>query len=185
MRRILFALPALALLPACGGLLFAELEVPTICVTLVRQDFEGTPPGTPLVRDISYDLAQQIPAISEPSVDSDLRLTEMEIALTGTSGIADFGGIQQVRVVVLPPPGSTLPPREVVAYTKAPPPADQNPPAVSASGRSNIDLGPYIDSGQLRLQTTASGTLPETPWNADVTGCFYLKVKLDYGSLLR
>jgi hypothetical protein len=185
MRRTLIALPALALLAACDGLFFAELEIPTACVTLVSQDFAATPPGTPLVRDIAYDLDQQLPTISEPNVDYELRLTEMEIALSGTSGVTDFGGIEQVSIQALPPAGSTLAPITVVTYQKPPPPAEQHPTAVSAVGRSNIDLGPYLEGGQLRLQATASGTLPETPWTADVTGCFYLKVKLDYGKFLK
>jgi hypothetical protein len=185
-RRL--AAPALAaaaalLLGGCG-LLYAELEIPTVSVTLADQTFAGTPPGTTLTQSIEFDFAaNQIDWFSDPSVHKELRLTELSLALTSTpGGITDFGGIDVVDIQVLPPAGSGLPPVVLVHYLRDP--ANLHPTSVSSNSITNVDLAPYITTQKLRLQATASGTLPTTDWSASVTGTFYMRVKLDYGDLV-
>jgi hypothetical protein len=183
MRRLLAACSALLLLVSCGGTFFAEIEIPEVKVTLVDQPFDGvTTPGVDLVKDITYDLGKDISVLNDPDVTYDLRLTSLELALTGTSGLADFSGIDEVTVQVLPPAGSSLLPVTVVSYVK--PTSGPPPTIIRAGGRANIDLAPYIQAGSLTLRATAKGSLPGTAWNANVTGGFYLKLRYDYGKKL-
>lgn len=185
MRRLHLALPVLALLAGCGGLLFAELEVPTVTVKLVDQAFPATPPGGDLVAEVRYDLGAQLPSITQPNVKYVLRLTGLELDLTSSSNVADFGGVQEVRIEAIPPAGSALAPVELVSYLKPPPPAPQNPTSIVATGQANVDLAPYLVAGQLTLRVTAKGSLPASPWNASVLGSFFLKVTLDYGDVVK
>jgi hypothetical protein len=187
MRRLLIALPALALLAGCG-LLYAELEIPSTTITLKQQAFPATLPGVPLVKDLTFDVGSQLPYIDDKDVTYELRLTQMQVKLDTGSAMGDFGGIKSVTLSVLPPPGQTLPETTIIAsYSKAPPPADQNPTSIAVSGMSNLDLAPYIASGSMTLRLQA---LPETlgapipAWTADVGGEFYLMVHADYGKLL-
>lgn len=188
MRRLALALAALLATAGCGGLLFAELEVPSVSVKLLSQSFDGTTPGSPLLKEIQFDVAEQLPSISDPNVTYELRLEGLHIHLTsdlsGDPVAADFSAIEEVRVEVIHPDGTTLPDYEVVHYRR---PAGATGPLteVTAGGRTNIDLGPYILAGMLRLRATATGGLPSSPWTADVTGDFYLKIKLDYGAYLQ
>jgi hypothetical protein len=186
MRRLLIALPALALLAGCG-LLYAELELPSTTITLKSQSFPGTGVGVPLVKDVDFDVGTQLPITTEKDVTFELRLTEMMVKISTGSAMGDFGDIESVTLSVLPPPGQTLPEESIVAaYTRAPPPADQNPTSIAVAGMSNLDLAPYLAAGMMTLRLKAvSLTGSAIPgWTADVGGEFYLKVHVDYGNLL-
>ncbi len=186
-RSLLAAVPAL-LLAGCNQLLYAQLEVQKVTVNLPDQTFPGTPPGTPLVKDLSYDLAADLPVITEKGVSYDLRLEELALSLGSTSNLADFRGIQSVTISVVPPAGSGLSEFAVVEYQRGPAPTGPIT-SVVATGQSNVDLAPFVQAGHLGLRVTAveatdvpGSGLPTVDWTADVTGTFYLKVKLDYSS---
>jgi hypothetical protein len=186
MRRPLIALPAIALLAGCG-LLYADLEIPSATITLVQQTFPGAPAGAPLVKEIPFDIGTQLPVTTGKDVTYELRLTQAQVAIATGSVMGDFGDIQSVTLSVLPPPGQTVPAETVVAtYTKAPPPADQQPTTISVAGNSNLDLAPYVASGTLSLRLTATSlsgaAIPD--WTADVGGVFSLKVHAAYGKQL-
>jgi hypothetical protein len=185
MRRLLLGLPVLALLAGCGGLLFAQLEVPTVTVKLLDQAFPATPAGSDLVTEVQYDLGAQLPSITQPNVRYELKLTGLKLDLTSSSGLADFGGVQEIRIDAVPPAGSTLAPVELVSYQKPPPPAPQSPTSIEATGATSVDLAPYLQGGQLTLRVTAKGSLPTSPWNASVVGSFFLRLTLDYGDVVR
>lgn len=183
MRRLLTALSSLALLSGCG-LLYAEMEIPSTTVVLRQQAFPGSAVGVPLVKDVTYHLGDQLTVLKEKDASYQLRLTRMEVALATTSAMGDFGDIASVTISVLPPPGQTQPAATVIAsYLKAPPPADQNPTSITVAAMSNVDLAPYIVSGDLTLRFQAEsitlGAIP--PWTADVGAEFYLLVRVDYG----
>ncbi len=186
MRRLLPALPALALLAGCG-LLYAEVELPSTTITLKRQNFTGTVAGAPLVKEIAFDIGTQLPVTTGKDITFELRLTQMLVNIATGSLMGDFGDIQSVTLSVLPPAGQTLPEEAIIAsYTKAPPPADQYPTTISVAGMSNLDLAPYIASGvmTLKLKAVSESGLAIPDWTADVGGEFYLKVHADYGNLL-
>jgi hypothetical protein len=181
MRRLLTALPALALLAGCGTF-FAELEIPSTTVTLKGQTFPGTPVGVALVKEVTFDLGKDLTIINEKGVTFELRLIQMKVDLTTTSAMGDFGNIRSVTLSVLPPTGQTLPEEAVIAsYVKPPPPAIQNPNSIAVAAMANLDLAPYITSGQLRLRFSADSVIGAIPdWTADVGAEFYLKVHVDY-----
>jgi hypothetical protein len=186
MRRPLIALPALALLAGCG-LLTAEVEIPSITITLKQQAFPGTPAGAPLVKEISFDVGANVPFTDDPDVSYELRLTQMTVAISTGSVMGDFGDIESVTLSVLPPTGQTLPEETIVAsYVKAPPPADQSPATIAVAGMASLDLAPYIASGNMTMKLQAvsltGSAIPD--WTADVSGVFYLKARANYGNLL-
>jgi hypothetical protein len=183
MRRLLIALPALALLSGCG-ILFAEVEIPSTTITLEGQRFPGTVTPGPLTKDVNFDLGGKLTIITEKGVSFDLRLLRMEIALTATSPMGDFGDIESVTLAVLPPPGQTLPEATVIAsYTRSP--TDPNPRSISVAAMSNVNLAPYLVAGAMTLRITAvsrtGGIIPD--WTADVGAEFYLKLHVDYFEL--
>lgn len=186
MRRLLVTLPALALLAGCG-LFTAEVEIPSVTITLARRAFTGTPAGAPLVKEIAFDVAANVPFTDDPDVTFELRLTRMQVVIATGSGMGDFGDIGAVSLSVLPPPGQTMPEETVVAaYTKDLAAPDQNPTSIEVAGMSNLDLAPYITSGTMTMKLTAvslSGSaIPD--WTADVGGEFYLKATVPYGRML-
>lgn len=186
MRRLLIASSALALLAGCGAL-YAEIEIPSATVTLKQQAFDPTLPFAVLVKDITFNVGSQLPFINDKNVTFELRLTRMLVDMNASSPMTDFGGIKSVTLSVLPPPGQTLPERTVIAsYSKAPPPADQNPTGIAVSGMTNLDLAPYITSGTMTLEiqaepVTLGASIPA--WTADVGAEFYLKVRANYGKM--
>jgi hypothetical protein len=185
MRRLLIALPSLALLAGCG-LLTAELEIPSVTITLAQQAFPGTAANTPLVKEVAFDVAANVPFTDDPDVTFELRLTRMQVVIA--TGLGNFGDFKSVTLSVLPPPGQTMPEETIVAaYQKAPLPADQNPSSIEVAGMSNLDLAPYITSGTMTMKLTAvslSGSAIPA-WTADVGGEFYLKATVPYGRMLK
>lgn len=198
MRRAPTALLALAAaaLASCGDpLLFAELQIPRLAVTLPSQTFpasDTTDPATwcALVQDpaapciqltLDYDLGGQVPVLDEPGVTYDLRLTDVAIALTTTGAGEDLAGVRQVTVLVLATPGDPGSGVVVASYARLPGAA---PTTVAIAGNSSLDLGPYLAAGRLpvRVEVTLDSGTPE--FLADVTVGFSLEVQLDYGELL-
>jgi hypothetical protein len=182
MRKLLIALPALALLSSCG-MFFAEVEIPNITMTLANTDFPAIPVTGVMTKEIDFDLGKDISLITEKGVTFELRLTAMSLVLTATSSLADFGDVERVTVTVLTPAGQTLPEDAVLAsYVKPPPPANQHPKSIAVVASSNVDLSPYLLAGSLKLRfqatSSAAGVIPA--WSGDVGSEFYLKLHAEY-----
>jgi hypothetical protein len=190
MRRL--APIAVLLVSGCGGpLLFAELEIPTVQVTLPSQSFPAASDPSAACRDaqnnvipqcaqtvLAYDLGAQLPVITEKGVSYEIRLTQLGIALAANDPMNDFGTVTGVTISVIGTGG--LPDVVVASYQQDP--ANPAPKSITVVGYSNVDLAPYILSGTLDLRTELHGIPPS--FTADVAGTFYLKVKLDYGTYL-
>jgi hypothetical protein len=175
----------------CGGpLLFAELQVPTVRVTLPSQPFPAANDPSALCRDalgtvivdcaqkeLLYDLGAQVPVITEKGVSYQIRLTSLGIALAANDPMGDFGTVSAVQISVA---GGGLPDVVVASYQQDP--ANPAPKSITVVGYSNLDLAPYVRSGTLDLRTEVHGIPPA--FTADVAGTFYLEVKLDYGAVL-
>jgi hypothetical protein len=175
--------PLLALVPllaaGCGGpVLFAELEAPSVCVTLPQYAFPGAV-GPDLAMDVAYDMSTVLPALDTANVEYELRLSQLDTTLVTAPGY-DFGAIDSVRVVALAT--ATLPEVELVSYQRDPLAPATN--EIVSSGTMDVDLAPYLQGGQLALRVEYSGTLPASDWTADVRGCFYMRAMLDYGALI-
>jgi hypothetical protein len=177
MRRILSALSAL-LLSGCG-LLYAEVEIPKIEVTLPQESFPGTAAGGSLSKDFTYDLGSDISVITDNDVTVVLKLQSLSIA-----SATDLYPVQSVSVVVVPPAGSLLPEVALVDYLR---PTGAVSPVhdLQAASSSDADLGPYLTAGTLTLRASASGALPASGWLGDVTADFYLKVRYPYGKQIK
>lgn len=195
------ALLALAGLPSCGGpLLFAEVEIPDLQVTLPRQSFpafdagnpsswcnpSGPPPPIPCVGlTTGYDLGAQVPALTQKGVTYELRVTDVEFTLSATQSApgapTDLGGIQSatVRVGYDPAvPGSGV---VIATYVR---PAAGTPTTIAVSGNANLDLAPYVSSGNLPVRVEVVIDGPTSAFDADILAAFYVRVTLDWGKYL-
>jgi hypothetical protein len=196
-RTALLALLAAPLLASCGKpLLYAELEIPVAEVTLDSQPFPSTvnplptdlcPPGvglggsvTCLQRTFGFDLGNDFRDLTKDAASYELRLTDLGITLNATQPLQDFGDVLEV-VVGVDGSGVGLPSVELAAYRQSP--ADPRPTTIVVAASSNVDLGRYLEAGQVRLYTRMQigATTPE--FTADVVAQFYLKVLVDYGRL--
>jgi predicted small lipoprotein YifL len=199
MRRAplaLLAVLALAALQGCGGpLLFAELQVSALRVTLPEQAFpasDTTVPGNwcsavqtdpPCIQvTLDYDLAAQVPILNEPNATYELRLTDVAIALSATEAGKDLSGVRQVSIRVLADPLDPASGIVVASYVR--PPGGGAPTGIGVTGNPNLDLGPYLEAGGLPVRIEVTIDQPTPAFLADVAAGFSLQVQLDYGSLL-
>jgi hypothetical protein len=195
-------LAALALLlTSCGGpLLYAEVEIPDLRITLARQhvpafdlgipanwcDPSAPPPPIPCVGlTTGYDLGAQVPALTEKGVTSELRMTELALTLSSTQSTPgappDLGGIKSAEIWVGSRPGVPGSGTLVASYART---ATGTPTTIAVSGNANLDLSPYVTTGQLpfRVELTVDG--PTSAFDADIHANFYVLVTLDWGKYL-
>lgn len=201
MRRLRTAAAlALPLLASCS--LTADLEIPEVSVTLPRQSFPAfsnaipanwcnpsspTPPNPPCVGlSTAYDLGAQVPALNERNVTYELRVTDVALTLSANQAPgapADLSGIQSavIRVGADPAtPGSGV---VIASYVK--PATSTGPmPTIVVSGNANVDLAPYVQSGNLPFRVEAVLSGPTSGFNADILATFYVKVTFDWGKYL-
>jgi hypothetical protein len=201
MKRTAASIAAL-LLASCGGpLLYAEIEIPDLRVTLPSESFPAfsaaipanwcdpsatTPPSPPCVAlDTSYDIGAQVPAFTQKGVTTELRLRSVALTLSATQsagGPVDLGGIQSATILVGADPAVPGSGTVVATYTRttvSPPPT-----TLAVSGDANLDLSPYLASGKLpvRVQVVIDSGTPA--FQADILAGFYVKVTLDWGRYL-
>ncbi|MGC3997656.1 MAG: hypothetical protein QM767_09260 [Anaeromyxobacter sp.] len=170
------ALPLLSALALAGCGIEARMEARSVCVTQDAEAFPGTTAGGTLISQVSYDLGQDLPLVSEPGVDYALQVQHVAVALDSSSHLTDLGGITSLTISALPPGGSGLPEAELASYARG---EDLHPTSIQAAGGEGVELRPYIAGGQLRFQIVGNGTLPTQAWTAAVTACFGMKVTLD------
>jgi hypothetical protein len=184
-------LAAALLLAGCDGpLLFAELEIPDIRITLPSQTFPGTSTALPqdwcaatpecVEKELSFDLGAEVPVVTEPNVTYHLRLTSVAIVLSATSLGTPLGGIEAVQISVLDPQsGEGV---VVASYEKT----TESPTEIRVAGNSSIELGRYIAAGalQVRVELTYDLSNPTPEFQADVETGFAFDAKLDWGAYL-
>jgi len=182
------AVLSLAALAACGGpILFAELTMPSVEVTLPQHVFPGDPLGLSSSETVSFDVGANVPVVNEPNVDFDLRITRMTLVLDTTGPLSNFDGFQTVKITALHPSGNAALDLVLLRYDK--PAAASRITRISATSETDADLKPYLSAGviDVRAEFTSDGvnpTLPPSDWTADLTADFWMRVKLDYGAYL-
>jgi hypothetical protein len=119
-------LPALALLlAACGGpLLYGEVEIPRLGITLCGQSFPamiglgnsrcGSTPAC-VATDFAYDIGSDVDVINQAHVRYTLKLTGLTIAEDQVPPV-DLSGIASAEVGVVPTDGSA--PVVLATYTR-------------------------------------------------------------------
>jgi len=179
-------------LSGCGPMLFAELDVPEVRITLPSQAFPASPavpadwcfPDTPtcVATELQYQLAAQVPIVNEPGVTYDLRLKRVAIVLTASSAGTDLSGIVSAGIRILDPSGG--PGVVVASYTQDP--AAPAPTSLAVSGDPSLDLEPYVRSGNLmaRVEFVYDPAHLTPAFDADVSAAFALDVKVDWGEYL-
>ncbi len=185
------ALAAAALLSGCGQpLLSMQLEVPEIRITSPGKEFPTTGVALPtdycvyatpgcVFDDIQYDIGAQVPVLEEKGVSIDLRLTD--VALRLVSGTSDLRGVLSAEVKIQDPvTGDWI---LVASYAKPP---GAIPTEISVSGNSNIQLAPYLSSGEIgaRVEVSYDTSSPPGAFTADVEAGFSLVVTMSYDAYI-
>jgi hypothetical protein len=185
------ALAAVALLAGCGQpLLSMQLEVPEIRMTSPGNEFPATGLALPtdycdlatpgcVFNDLQYDLGAEVPVLEEKGVSFDLRLTD--VALHLVSGTSDLRGVLSARVKIQDPvTGDWI---VVASYAKPP---GATPTDISVSGNSNIELAPYLSSGNIdaRIEVSYDASSPPGAFTADVEAGFSLVVTVSYDAYI-
>jgi hypothetical protein len=178
MNRLL--LLGLLSLGACSPF-FAEVDAPSLCVSVASQPFPGSPIGGAITQDVSTDLKDGGLFLSDKDVTRSIRVTSAKIASTDGT---DLHGIGQIKVEVLPPADSSLRPITVVEEAKSlPSPTYEIPLAADPS----VELEKYLFAAapgsvatQITARVTASGTPPPTAWTGTMEACFHLVVSRDF-----
>jgi hypothetical protein len=173
--------PVLALGAGCGGgadsLFYAELEEPAICKTVPDVPMDPTAPGATLTKTIPINLAENVPLFDTDSGNVVVRL--LEVKFTGKQGIRDFNSVDTAEVLALPDPSNTeLQPTQVLSYTRVPG-ADVNL-ELNILAQRDVDLVPFLTNGVVTVEARMTGGLPNNVWTADVRGCIYMKVRVNY-----
>ncbi len=174
MRRLLAAALAALSLCGCGGLVTAQIDQPNLCATAKDMLFPAAPAGGTISRIVPLQLG--ISMVQQGNATATVHLTRAEVALV--SGVADLTTIEALAIRVLPPPGSSLPARQVLSWSRDP--AAGATSSLVAAGDPAVDLAPYLRSGGLQLQASVTGA-PTASWLADVTSCFSITASASYG----
>jgi hypothetical protein len=182
------ALATLLAVAACDGpILFAELEMPSVVVTLPQYTFPGDPTGLLSERDVSFDVGASVPVIEEPDVELEFRLTRMTLVL-GTGGpISNFDGIQTVTLTALHP---TDPALDLVLLQYEKPAGATGVTRISAGSETDADLLPFLTGGVINIRAAYEAdadpttSFPASDWTADLTAEFRFQITMDYGAYL-
>jgi hypothetical protein len=190
MRARTFATAALlAATTACSGpVLFAELEMPSVQVTLPQYSFPGDPLGLTTSANVSFDVGANVPLVNDPNVDFDIELRSMTLVLDTTGPLSNFDGFETVRIIALHPSGNAALDLTLLEYRK--PAGASGITRISTSSSTDADLKPFLTAGviNVRAEYASDGvnpTLPTSNWTADLTADFWMKVRLDYGAALK
>lgn len=188
---------ALALLAACDGpLLFTEVEIPDLRLTLPPQSFPASGTGTPdqwcdpsgqtdppcVQLTALYDLGAQVPAINEAGVTYEIRLTDLAIVLSTTPGSpSDLSGVVGARILVGFDPGVPGSGTVIASYARAP---GATPTTLAVSGNANLDLAPFLSAGLLpvRIEVTVESGMPA--FDANILAGFFVRIEADWGHYL-
>jgi len=195
--RHAFAAAALLLAACDGPLLFAEIQIPDLQVTLPSQSFPAVNASLPadwcdptlqtdppcLALDADYDIGAQLPAVTEKGVSYELRITSCAITLSAVQQAGsppDLSGIESatIRVIDDPATGSGA---VIASYVKPPGAA---PTTIAVTGNANLDLAPYLVSGVLPVRVEVVVSNGTAAFDADITAGFSVVVNVDWGSYL-
>ncbi|HJW76621.1 MAG: hypothetical protein A2V77_24725 [Anaeromyxobacter sp. RBG_16_69_14] len=146
----------------------ATVDVERFCITQQAIEIPGSLLGLDITSPyFSLDLTDQLPLLQTNSTDTDLRVDE--VTITAVTGNPDLSGVTLVRLRAQPASGSGAA-VSLAQYQRAP--TDPASTALVLSG-DDVNIMPYLDSGQANLQLTLSGRPPRSSWSADVKTCLH------------
>jgi len=186
-RRSIPALVAAAFAGCGGPILFAELELPDVEGTLPQYTFPGDPLGLSTATDVAFDVGANVPALTDPNVELEVRLTRMTLVLDTSGPLSSFDGFQTVTISALHPSGD--PARDVVLLEYVKPAGATGITRITATSETDADLEPFLVDGVIDLRAAyqsdgVNPTLPTADWTADLSAELRLQARLDYGAYL-
>jgi hypothetical protein len=160
---------------------FAEVDAPSVCVSVANQAFPGSPIGGTITQDVTTNLQDGGLFLSDKDTTRSLRVTSAKIASTDGT---DLHGIGQIKLEVLPPAGSGLRAITIVEEAKTLAAPTYEIPLATDPG---VELEKYLfatspggSATEITARLTASGTPPPTAWTGSVEACFHVTVSRNF-----
>jgi hypothetical protein len=200
MRQLLMSVVVVGCVGCGGPLLYAGAEAESICMTKQGQTLPGTGALTDITiegeieDDFDIDLGDFTEFLDEERANLDARLDLLSFDIKMQKQA--FEGIQELRVRLVPPAGSSLAPIDLVSYLKSDPvPADAQGLVeiedTQDSTNVHVDfqalkqsIYDYLDAERFSVKVVARGALPQDEWQADIRLCTAADVEFDYGRKL-
>ncbi len=156
----------------CGEdqqLLFAEVEVEELCDTRGDVAFELTGPPVPLAftDELEFELPEEIPS---DAFEAELQVVRVRVKTSPASG--DLSFVEQASIFLRPNPETEA--VEALRYQRQDT-ADAYEVRTQAGPR--IDLLPFVKARTAQARLELSGTIPSSPFVAEVETCLYLRAR--------
>lgn len=188
------ALAAAATLAGCGQpFLSARVEIPEIRIVQSAQEFpaasidpsyacsvlQAETGRTCAAVTAGYDIGGEVPGFDEPGVTVDLRLTRLALHLSA-GGVSDLRGVSRAQVHLRDPATGGV--TKIASYVRPP---GATPTSIAVSGASNLDLSPYLRSGNLdaRVEVEMDPVFLPSGFAAQIEAAFSAVVTVDYRSM--
>lgn len=173
-------LAAAALLPGCGDLLFAEVEIPEVCSRLPAQT---VPSGPDIVGTVSPRLRLSVDVTDALPEDADLLEADVRLKraiFRATSG--DLSFLEALDMDVASTAQDAPPASELVAWTRGAEPTTAT--ELDLAGNSGVNLYPFTSAGRLGLELGMTVRPPAQETTLEPVLCFGLTGRLNYGDAL-
>lgn len=156
------ALVALSLVPGCP-LLEAEVDVPEVCITY---DEIHVGAGVEVAERIVIDDLSELDELVTHAEE----LAFVRAEAIATSGIADFGFVEQARIAISPGAGdSAVPPLTLYACDGD---CVSRADSLGLSAEEQHDVLDYLRGDAITLDLELAGELPQVAWTMSVVVCF-------------
>ena len=173
MRNLLLP-AAFVFLPACGEMLYAEVEVEELCQEAANQEFEAMPTAGEFTIDREFEYPFEVDLTAARGLDGEAQLKHM--LMRPGEGLEQLDFIDYAQVELRGPDGSNLPAVNIVNFQKGAPTEDGS---IRMEG-DKIDVMPYLETGMVRLKASLKGRFPTQPWKANIQTCMAVKARYPY-----
>ena len=165
-----------ALLALASGC-YAQIDEPTLVLSRSLPEVPGAPvAGAITLPAIDFSVGDL--SVDETDAHSRLSLTSPSVVMTSAGG-DDFGGIQSASLRILPPAGSSLEAKTLASYDRSNDGQAQRTLLMKGVA-GEVNLLPYLRASSLRLEISASGVAPGTPWTSDLELDLHLLGKITF-----
>jgi hypothetical protein len=167
MRRFLPMLATLAPLLLAGcPLLSAAVEIPEVCVTYHDRTITGRSPGTAFRHSLLFDATASL----SPFLQLGGEITSARATLRAHHEVVGLAFLEGIRVSLRGvEPGAARPPITLVRCADYACATANHTTSLASDVQEDI-MG-YLGTGEVQLDVTLTGPLPEHDWTVDVEVC--------------
>ncbi len=169
----LLVLALVAALSGCGGpLLYAEVEIPQVCLGQGGLPVPGAG-ASRIALPVTVPIATQIPLLRTRGIDTVVHIDELSLEVSGGSG-PDLSGIDSATVNLFRSGGEVV---ALLHYTRDP---AAGPVSRIVLTGDRLNVAPDLVNGAARLEIVAEGRPPAGSWVADLRTCASGRSKAGY-----